>query len=74
MAINKIVYGRQTLIDLTGDNVTPDAMLEGTTAHNKAGLKIVGKLQSATLTVDSSGNGTLVGCGITNNNGNATVG
>lgn len=74
MAINKIVYGGQTLIDLTADNVTPDAMLEGTTAHNKAGLKIVGKLQSATLTVDSSGNGTLVGCGITNNNGNATVG
>ena len=74
MAINKIVYGGQTLIDLTGDNVTPDAMLEGTTAHNTAGLKIVGKLQSATLTVDSSGNGTLVGCGITNSNGNATVG
>ena len=74
MAINKIVYGGQTLIDLTGDNVTPDEMLEWTTAHNKAGLKIVGKLQSATLTVDSSGNGTLVGCGITNSNGNATVG
>ena len=30
MAINKIVYGGQTLIDLTGDNVTPDAMLEHT--------------------------------------------
>lgn len=42
MAINKVEYGGQTLVDLTADTVTPDTLLEGTTAHNKAGNPIVG--------------------------------
>lgn len=42
MAINKIVYGGKVLIDLTGDTVTADKMLSGTTAHGKDGASISG--------------------------------
>lgn len=44
MGINKVVYGGNTLIDLTGDTVTEDKLLEGTVAHDKTGAKIVGAL------------------------------
>lgn len=37
MAINKIIYGGQTLIDLTGDTVTADKVLKGFTGHGKDG-------------------------------------
>lgn len=29
MAINKVIYGGNTLIDLTGDSVTKDKLLAG---------------------------------------------
>lgn len=38
--INKVVYGGKTLIDLTGDTVTPDKLLDGATAHDKSGAAI----------------------------------
>ncbi len=44
--ISKIVYGGETLIDLTGDDVTPEKLLEGTTAHGKDGDKITGTIPS----------------------------
>ena len=37
MAINKVIYGGETLIDLTGDTVTADKTLSGFTAHDKGG-------------------------------------
>lgn len=37
MAVNKVVYGGKTLIDLTGDTVTTDKLLKGITAHGKDG-------------------------------------
>ena len=37
MAINKVIYGGETLIDLTGDTVTADKILSGFTAHDKGG-------------------------------------
>ena len=37
MAINKVVYGGQTLIDLTMDTVTADKVLKGFTGHLKDG-------------------------------------
>ena len=37
MAINKVVYGSETLIDLTGDTVTADKVLSGYTFHGKDG-------------------------------------
>lgn len=48
MAINKIVYGNQTLIDLTADTVSADKLLKDTTAHDKSGAVITG-----TCTYDS---------------------
>ena len=42
MAINKVVYGEKTLIDLSGDTVSSEKMLVGTIAHNSVGEKIVG--------------------------------
>ena len=42
MAYNKISYGGDTLIDLTEDTVTPDKLLVGYTAHDKAGNSIIG--------------------------------
>ena len=48
MAVNKVVYGTQTLIDLTADTVTADKLLKNTTAHDKSGAVITG-----TCTYDS---------------------
>lgn len=50
MAINKVVYGSQVLIDLTGDTVTADNLLSGFTAHGKDGSPIEG---TCTFDVDS---------------------
>jgi hypothetical protein len=44
MAVSKIVYDGRALIDLTADTVTADALLSGTTAHDKAGNLIVGTI------------------------------
>lgn len=44
MAVNKVVYGGETLVDLTGDTVTPETMVAGTTAHNAAGVAVTGVL------------------------------
>ena len=37
MAINKIVYGDQVLVDLSGDTITPDKVLTVYTFHGKDG-------------------------------------
>ena len=42
MALNKIVYGSDVLIDLTGDTVSEDTLAKGITAHDKSGEVIVG--------------------------------
>ena len=42
MAISKVVYGGNTLIDLTADDVTADKMLKGTKAHGADGEPVVG--------------------------------
>lgn len=51
MAYNKVVYGGKTLMDLTGDSVTPDKLLAGETAHDKSGEAIAG---TCTFDVDST--------------------
>lgn len=43
MGINKIIYGGNTLIDLTGDTVTTNDILSGKTAHDKTGTIITGQ-------------------------------
>lgn len=42
MGNSKIVFGDRTLIDLSGDTVTPQDLRVGVTAHNAAGEQIVG--------------------------------
>ena len=51
MGASKIIFGGKTLIDLTGDTVTAEKMLKGTTAHGKDGEEITG---TCTYDVDSS--------------------
>ena len=42
MAISKVIYGGETLIDLTADTVKSDKMLNGYTAHGADGEVITG--------------------------------
>lgn len=42
MAINKVIYGGNVLIDLTSDTVTVDKLASGITAHDKSGAIITG--------------------------------
>jgi lysophospholipase L1-like esterase len=53
MAINKVVYntenGAKTLIDLTGDSVTPSTLAEGATAHDARGNEISGTMPTTTV-------------------------
>lgn len=44
MAINKVVYGNSTLIDLTEDTVSANNLLAGETAHDRSGASIEGAL------------------------------
>ena len=44
MAVNKVIYSGDALIDLTGDTVTADKLLAGYTAHDKSGALITGTL------------------------------
>lgn len=50
MAVSKVVYGANTLMDLTDDTVTPEVLLSGETAHNAMGEKIVGTMQTSSIT------------------------
>lgn len=51
MAINKVIYGGNALIDLTGDSITKDKLLAGYTAHDKSGEVIEG---TCSFDVDST--------------------
>lgn len=57
MAVSKVVYGGEVLIDITGDTVTKDKLLSGYTAHGADGEPITGtctydaNTQDATATV-----------------------
>lgn len=42
MAVNKVVLGNRTLIDLTAVTVTPEVLLEGYTAYDASGNLITG--------------------------------
>lgn len=42
MAVNKVIYGGNVLIDLTGDTITPDKLADGVKAHDASGAQITG--------------------------------
>lgn len=54
MAVNKVIFGNRTLMDLTGDTVTADKLLDGITAHNKSGTVITGTMSPINVTVSNA--------------------
>ena len=48
MSINKVIFGDETLIDLTSDTVKPSLLMSGITAHNSAGTSITGTIIART--------------------------
>mgnify|MGYP003571273733 CR=1 FL=1 len=54
MAINKVVYGSNTLIDLTADTVTSDTLVSGETAHSASGDQVTGTLVIQRYYIDRS--------------------
>jgi hypothetical protein len=61
MAVNKVVYGGKTVIDLTADTVTSDTLAKGTTAHNAKGEQITGTMESG----GGGGGATIETCTVT---------
>ena len=54
MAVNKVVYGTTVLVDLTGDTVTADKLLNGATAHDASGELITGTMKAGIDTSDAT--------------------
>lgn len=54
MAINKVVFGNQTLIDLTADTITPADLQSGVTAHDASGAAITGTSTKDSDTSDAT--------------------
>lgn len=54
MAINKIIYGGNTLIDLTSDTVDAAHLKSGYTAHDKSGVVITGTDNTDSNTQDAT--------------------
>ena len=52
--INKIIYGGETLIDLTTDTVQADKLLKGYKAHDKSGEVITGTCEYDSNTSDAT--------------------
>ena len=50
MPISKVVYGNNTLIDLSSDTVDAEHLLNGYTAHNSAGTAVTGSYVVPTIT------------------------
>ena len=64
MAINKVIYNKRVLIDLTDSTVTPETLAEGVVAYNTKGERIVGTLKIS-VTDDGNGNVTIQGLNVT---------
>lgn len=54
MAVNKVIYGGNTLVDLTGDTVTAADLAEGITATGADGNPVVGVMQKVTIDAELS--------------------
>lgn len=52
--VNKVIYGGQTLIDLTGDTVAQDQVLSGVTFHDKSGATLTGTCDYDSNTTDAT--------------------
>lgn len=54
MAVNKIIYGGHTLVDLTSDTVTANDLAEGVKATGADGNPVVGIMQKVTIDAELS--------------------
>ena len=67
MAVNKVVFGAVSIMDISDSTVTADKLAKGVTAYDKAGEKITGtmeassvpNLQSKSVTYTSNGTNTI---------------
>lgn len=55
MAVNKVVFGDQTLIDISDSTVTAGDLRDGVTAYKKDGTKIIGSLSVGVTVTNFSG-------------------
>ena len=55
MGVSKVDFAGNTLVDLTGDSVTPATLKKGETAHNAAGEQIVGTMEASGTTPGAPG-------------------
>lgn len=75
MAISKVVYGSQVLLDLTGDTVTKEKILKGYKAHGADGEPIVGECEYDANTQDATAQEAEILSGkVAYNKGNRIVG
>lgn len=58
MAVNKVIYGGNTLVDLTGDTVTAADLADGVKATGADGNPIVGLMQKVTIDAELSATST----------------
>ena len=49
--VNKVIVNGETKLDLTGDTVTPDSLLQGVTAHDSSGNEITGTMKIPSMFV-----------------------
>lgn len=54
MAVSKVIYGGETLIDLTADTITADKLQKGVTAHGADGEPITGTCDYDVNTQDAT--------------------
>lgn len=52
--VNKVIYGGDVLIDLTGDTVTASDVLTGKTFHDKSGASVTGTCSYDSNTTDAT--------------------
>lgn len=48
MAVNKVIYGAVSIIDISDSTVTADKLAKNATAYDKSGAKITGTMPTGT--------------------------
>lgn len=54
MAVNKVNYGNNTLLDVSNDTVTASTLLSGYTAHDNTGTQVTGNVSFITYYTGTS--------------------
>lgn len=55
MGVSKVIYGNQTVMDISNDTVTPQSLLSGATAHSASGEAISGTANPGHVIKNASG-------------------